>query len=402
MKIGINALSITPSSTGGGTTYIIELLDHLSKIDRSNSYILFIRRDSKHHFKGYGDNFRLFSIYTPPVFSVAYRILFEQFIMPLMVWLLRLDILFCPGNSIPFHCSCLSVMVIQNLLYFHFQETSTLLHRKKRKFHARMQLWYYSYITRRSAIKADKIITVSENAKREIMEYFKIEDSKISVVYHGLGTQFRNYMEDQGFTERTVEGLGLKPNYLLYVGAVVPHKNVDILVSALSILKDRYSTPCQLVIAGSDHAGYSLRLRSIASKLGVLDQITFLGHIPYKELPALYNGARVFVMPSLCESFGLPILEAMACGRPVVCSNASSLPEIAGDSALLVDPKNPAEIADAIKSLMENEELRHRMIILGKNRANEFSWNEAAVKTLLVFDQLAKVSKNNSVSKFKY
>lgn len=388
MKIGVNALSITPNSTGGGTTYIIELLDHLSKIDRSNSYTIFVRRDSRHHFNGYGENFKLFSIYTPPVFSVAFRILFEQFIMSLVVWLLRLDIFFCPFDSIPFHCPCLSVMVIQNLIYFHFQEASTLLYRKKRKFHVRIQVRYYNYITRRSTIRADKIITVSENAKREIIEYYKIKASKIAVVYHGLGAHFRNYIEDRELTKKTVESHGLKSDYLLYVGAIVPHKNVDILVSAISVLKDRYSIQCQLVIAGSDHAGYSLRLKSIANKLGVIDQITFLGHIPYKELPALYNGARVFVMTSLCESFGLPILEAMACGCPVVCSNASSLPEIAGDSALLVDPKNPVEVADAIKSLLENEELRHRMITLGRNRTNEFSWDKAAIKTLSVFEQL--------------
>ena len=388
MKIGINALSITPTSTGGGTTYIIELLNHLSQIDRTNKYILFVRSDSKHHFKGYGDNFRLFSIFMPPAFSVAFRIMFEQFIMPLIVWLLRLDILFCPGDSIPFHCPCLSVMVIQNLLYFHFQETSTLLHRKKRRFHIRVQIWYYNYITRRSAIKADKIITVSENAKKEIVEYFKVDDSKISVVYHGLGSQFKDYIEDRELTQKAVQSYGLKSDYLLYVGSVVPHKNVDVLVSTILILKERYGMKCQLVIAGSDHAGYSTRLKSIASNLGVLDQITFLGHIPYKELPLLYNGASIFIMPSLCESFGLPILEAMACGCPVVCSNASSLPEIAGDSTLLVDPKNPVEIANAIKSLFEDDKLRLRMINLGKNRSNEFSWDNAAVKTLSVFENI--------------
>ncbi|MBM3211759.1 glycosyltransferase family 4 protein, partial [Candidatus Poribacteria bacterium] len=306
--------------------------------------------------------------------------------MPFSLWFLKLDVLFCPGDSIPLFSPCPTIMVIQNLLYFHFFETSTLSHRKKRKLHVRAQIWYYNYITRRSAIKADRIITVSENAKKEITEYFKINGEKIFVVYHGLSPHFKEYIKDSEKVKVTIEKYKLIPGYVLYVGAIVPHKNIDTIISAFSILKDRYSMKCQLVMAGSDHAGYSEHLKSIGKTSGVLEQMNFLGHVAYKELPALYNKAKVFVMLSLCESFGLPLLEAMACDCPVICSNVSSLPEIAGNGAILVDPKDPIKIAEAIKVLMEDQELRRDMIIKGKRRADEFSWRKGAYRTLKVIE----------------
>jgi glycosyltransferase involved in cell wall biosynthesis len=388
MKIGINALSITPQSTGGGTTYLVELLNQMSQIDTQNKYILFVRSDSRHNFVGYGSNFKFINIPVPPKLSVGFRILIEHLVMPFLILFLNLDVLFCPGNAIPLYCPCPSILVIQNLIIFHFSEASTLQHRKKRKFHIRLQTWYYNYIARQSAKKANIIITVSENAKNEIIEYFKTDSSKIYVVHHGLGLIFKDYVENPEQTQNTLEKYNLKPGYILYVGALAPHKNIDTIISTLSILKDRYSLSPRLVIAGADHAGYSKYLLSIGENLGVTDQITLLGLVPYNELPALYNKAEVFVMLSLCESFGFPILEAMACGCPVVSSNASSLPEIAGNAAVLVQPKNPIEAADAIKKLHEDKEFRECMIISGKKRATEFSWHEAASKTLDVIKQL--------------
>jgi glycosyltransferase involved in cell wall biosynthesis len=166
-------------------------------------------------------------------------------------------------------------------------------------------------------------------------------------------------------------------------------------VEALSIIKDRnfisnQNRPLSLVIAGADYSGYTSHVKSIAEKLGVSDQVIFLGFVPYEQLPALYHEARVFVFLSLCESFGLPILEAMACGCPVVCSNVSSLPEVAGDAAILVDPEDPVETADAIEAILKDYEYRRRLIYMGKIRIREFSWNRTASQTLSVLQQSVK------------
>ena len=399
MRIGINALSITPDSTGGATTYILELTRHLSRIDCRNNYVLFIRSDSRHHFRDsesgcfqYRSNFIFVGIPMPPLLSIVFRVLVDQLQMSLMALRYRLDVLLCPGDTIPLWTSCASVMTIQNLIYLHSGEVYPLKNIKKRRFHTRAQLWYYRHFALRSAIKSDGIITVSENAKREIVEFLKVNQLKISVVSHGIGAQFMDNSNDAKRMELKHE---LQTDYILYVGAVLPYKNVETVVEALSIIKDRnfisnQNRPLSLAIAGADYSGYTSHVKAIAEKLGVSDQVIFLGFVPYEQLPALYYGARVFVFLSLCESFGLPILEAMACGCPVVCSNVSSLPEIASDAAILVDPKDPVETADAIEAILKDYEYRCRLIYMGKIRIREFSWNRTASQTLSVLQQSVK------------
>lgn len=385
MKVGINALSITPNSTGGGTTYLLELILHISKIDHRNRYVLFIRKDSRHHFDDYGNNFRFISIPMPPLLSVAFRILIDQLAMPLLAWKYKLDVLFCPVDNLPFWLPCSSVMVVQNLLFFHIREIFPMENIKKRRFRLKLRIQYHKYTFTRSILKADRIITVSDNAKREIAEISGVSESRISTIYHGVGSDFDE-------CNRTTSDFNFETEYILYVGAVVPYKNIEGIIKAMSILKKEYSILHQLVIAGSDHSGYASHLQFIADSLGVSDQVRFLGHVPYRNLPHLYSRAKVFVLLSLCESFGLPILEAMACGCPVVCSNASSLPEIAGNGAVLVDPKNPYEVANAIKKLLEDEDYSQRMTTLGKLRAQEFSWDRTAYQTISVIEQAGEKS----------
>lgn len=390
MKIGINALSINPKPTGGGTTYILELVKHLSQIDQRNDYFLFIRSDSKQYFDLYGPNFRFISIPVLPLFSIAFRVLVEQFIVPLFAWRYGLNVLFWPGETLPYWKPCASIMVIQSLLHFHRHEVSSLTYIDP-KLQARARIWYYKYFTPRSALRADRIVTVSENAKREIAEFLNINDSKISVIYHGVKSHFNEIgISKEKSTEDTISTFNLNPGYLLYVGAVSPHKNIEKLLATLSVLRDHHSITCQLVLAGPDYSGYASHLRSIADRLGISEQIVFLGYVPYEKLPFLYHRAKVFVLLSLCESFGLPILEAMACGCPVVCSNVSSLPEIAGDAAVLVDPNDPLSVADAIKVLLEDEEYRRSIIAMGKKRVMNFSWDQAASQTIEVIEGVVK------------
>ena len=393
MRIGINALSITRDSTGGGTTYILEIVEHLSQIDHSNNYTLFVRDDSRHHFGVYGSNFRFVSVPMIPLLSVAFRVLVEQIVLPALAIWYRLDVLLCT-DALPFWVPCASVMIIQNLIYFHQREVSPLTHITKGRFHHRAQILYYKLLTSRSALRADRVITVSENAKREIVDFLKIDSSKVSVVHHGVGKIFSEDMDGRHDFGSVNAYHNSYSNYLLYVGAILPYKNIEGAIAAFSVLKARCSasqnSPLSLVIAGADHSGYASHVRNIVDRLGISEYVIFLGHVPYEKLPPLYRGAKALVFLSLCESFGLPILEAMACGCPVVCSNVSSLPEIAGNAAVLVDPEDPLKVADAIEALLDDEQNRRHMIAMGRSRANEFPWIRAASQTLSAIDQAAK------------
>ncbi|MBD3182579.1 glycosyltransferase [Candidatus Poribacteria bacterium] len=376
MVIGINALSITPDSTGGGTTYILELINQLSKIDSENKYIIFIRKDSAHHFNSYSTNFIIVKIFMPARFSVAFRVLIDLLFISFIALKYELDVLFCPIDSIPIWTPCASVMVIQNLLYFH-DELNPAKHIGKRRFHSKVRFWYYKQITLRSALRADKIITVSENAKREIIDYFRIDDSKVSVAYHGIGKHFRNIHDE---TEN-IDG------YILYVGALLPYKNIESILFAVSELKNRNLLTCKVNIVGPDYYEYKPKLRSLADELGISDVVVFSGYIPYEKLPLIYQKANLFVLLSRCESFGMPVLEAMQSGCPVVCSNLSSLPEIVGDAGVLVDPDDVKETADAMERILMDEKYRKRLVSKGKLRAKEFSWEKTARQTLEAMKQ---------------
>jgi glycosyltransferase involved in cell wall biosynthesis len=391
MRVGINALSITPKLTGGGTTYILELLNHISRMDSQNNYFLFIRKDSKHIFLPYQDDLRLVSIPMTPYLSIPFRIITELLFMPLLAWWYKLDVLFCPGDSIPIWSPCVSIMVIQNLLHLHRSDILPLYKRRNQSLLTiRIWFWYYEFITIYSALKADKIITVSENAKQEIVNILRIKGSKISVVYHGVDTHFKADTEKSSGDRESIASYSLNGDYILYVGAMAPHKNVENLILALYLLKKRYSISLQLVIAGGSHPNHISYLQSIADKLSVSGQLKFLGYIPNRQLPSLYRQAKVFVILSLCESFGLPIIEAMACGCPVICSDVSSLPEIAGDAATLVDPEDPLQVAEAIKLILEKDKYRNSMINMGLSRAKEFSWERAASQTISIIEQTNK------------
>ena len=387
MRIGINALSITPDSTGGGTTYILELVKHLSLIDQENTYVLFVRKDSRHHFEDYGSNFGFKEIPMPARFSVPFRVFIDLFVMSILAARQNLDVLFSPVDSVPLWLSCASVMVIQNLLYFHSAEARPMADIQKRKFHTKVRLWYYNLTVKRSAQKADRIVTVSQNAKKEIVENLDIDGSKISVVYHGVGSGFAARSESNDTRESLSRRYKIDREYILYVGALVPYKNIEGLLEAFSQVKNRM---CKLVIAGADFYGYEAHLRTVAEHLNISDRVQFIGYVPYEELPELYENAKASVLLSLCESFGLPVIEAMACGCPVICSNVSTLPEIAGDAAILVDPHDPKAAANAIDRLLEDEQYRRNLISRGKKRASEFSWQETASQTLLAIRQAVK------------
>ncbi|MBO9384191.1 MAG: glycosyltransferase family 4 protein [Roseiflexus sp.] len=236
--------------------------------------------------------------------------------------------------------------------------------------------------------RADRIIADSEATRRDIVRELNIPPEKISVVYAAADTRFRPHTPEE--TQTTLERYSLTHNrYILSVGTLEPRKNYVRLIEAYAMLHDRYA-PAEhlppLIIAGGNGWKYDAILAA-PEQTGVAGFVRFLGRVPDNDLPALIAGSRVFVYPSLYEGFGLPPLEALACGVPVVVSHAASLPEVVGDAGLYCDPYDPHDIARQIAALLEDNDLALRLRYASVIRARQFSWERAARETLAVYAQ---------------
>ncbi len=241
-------------------------------------------------------------------------------------------------------------------------------------------------LTVRRAVKsAQRIITVSEFSKREIVHFLGVPEEKVKVIYNGVGPEFQP-IEDADAIKTRLERYAIRRPYLLAVGNICRRKNQRATVRGFARWFSRNrASEHQLVIVGKPEAGVK-NLLAEAARLGLdSNRVVLLGYVNDGDLPCLYGGAELFLNTSLYEGFGLPVVEAMACGVPVIVSRASCFPEIAGDAARFVDPQEPEEIADAIEEVLGKETLREDLIRRGLQRAQSFRWDSAARETLKVY-----------------
>ena len=242
---------------------------------------------------------------------------------------------------------------------------------------------YARFMIHRALTRADRIITVSYNSKRDLIDYFGIPGSRTEVIYNGVSARFRPDIPDAE-RRRVREKFGLAAPYMLFLGGEKPHKNVQNVVRAFAEARRRNPLPHALVLAGPMPKNEG-RLMNLISALDLASSIVRTGVVPEEDLPPLYAGAQAFLYPTLYEGFGLPVIEAMACGTPVLTSSTSALQEIAGGYAYLVDPMDVDAIAAGIVVLATDEKVRNDFCELGKKRALDFSWSKAAEKTLAVY-----------------
>ena len=246
--------------------------------------------------------------------------------------------------------------------------------------HGRMQVYYHRHILPHVLRKSDAVITISECSKRDIVRIYGIAESKIHVVYNGVDKRFSpDSSVDSAFAK------ALPERYILNIGTLEARKNLPRLLEAFSLARKK-GLPHALLLGGVK--GWRLSsLTGIIERLGLQDAVQFLGYVEEEDLPVLYRKAEFFVYPSLYEGFGLPILEAMGCGTPVVTSNASSMAEVAGDAALLVNPLDAEEMAVKMLQLADSRELRASLHGRGIQRAAQFSWEKTARETLAVYER---------------
>lgn len=230
--------------------------------------------------------------------------------------------------------------------------------------------------------RADHIITISEYTKNDLIRKRNIPNKKISVIYYGIDHDIFYPRKEKS---NTITDFSLDKPYILYVGSEQPRKNIKVLIESFHIIKKiSENKNLKLVIVGKQGIYRENTVKQII-KLGLLKEVIFLDYLPQNKLPELYSFSKVFVFPSLYEGFGFPPLEAMCCGTPVITSNASSIPEVVGDAGILLDPSDVYGFAEAIKTVLENEEQRQKIIEKGLNRAKIFNWEIAANKTLDIY-----------------
>jgi len=289
------------------------------------------------------------------------------------------DVLFIPAHVLPFVLPIsrlpASVVTIHDLGYHYFPAA-----------HTRWQRWYLKLSTRWSASAATELIAVSQATAADLRRFYGVSTQKINVVYEA---HTQNSASAPAENLAVLARYHLQRPYALYVGTIQPRKNLARLIQAAAKLYEENSWDCDLVLAGGT-GWLSQSLAGLVTELGLTERIHFIGYVPDAELPALYADARFFCFPSLFEGFGLPVLEAQQYGAPVMTANNSSLPEIAGDAALLVDPMDVDALAAAMLRLSQDEALRQRLIEAGYQNVKRFSWAKAARETLAVLEAAAR------------
>jgi glycosyltransferase involved in cell wall biosynthesis len=374
MRIGIDATAI-PANRAGAGNYIFSLVAGLASVDAENEYFVFAKPD---HIAEWGidqDNFH----FLPSAGRYrAVRLAWEQCILPMLVRRHHIDVLHSPHYTMPIFGPCRKVVTFCDMIFLLYPEVHTLS--KRAFFRTMMPI---------SARRAQAIIAISESTARDVVQLLRVPPDRVHAIPLAAAGNFLP-IDDPTSVDSVCSRYGLRTGeFVLFVGVMEPRKNIPVLLHAYRKLVDR-GVSKQLAIVGK--RGWMCDdVLSTVQTLDLEKRVVFTGYVPSRDLPYLYNGACLFIYPSLYEGFGLPVLEAMACGTPVVTSNVSSMPEIVGDSALLVDPRNSEEIAQAMEKLLADDILSHAMRESALKRAAMYSWDRTARETLQVYLEVGQV-----------
>lgn len=378
LHIAINTLSVTPER-GGVKTYLVSLLKALNAIETENKYHLFVSPLNQQLFEFAGRDWETVTI-PLSVDNRPLRLFLEQTWLPLYLLKHHIDILFSPGNFTTFLVPCPQVVVLQSPL---------VLRDLRRRFApdrvSRAQAAYYDAMLPLSAAYATKILAVSEDIKQRLLKQLPWCADKVVVIHEGV--------DAKSFSDNSLDESLVQPfpePYILFVSTLFRYKNPDKLLRAFAILKHEQEIPHTLLIVGRDVDDQVVRLQQLAERLHIGSSVHFAGMIPHQQIAQVYNGADLLVFPSSVESFGLPLLEAMACGVPVIGSNRCSVPEVIGDAGLIVDPEDTGALAEAIYTVLEDSGLRKNLIQAGYRRAKNLSWERAAQRTLELFEKVSR------------
>lgn len=364
MKIAIDTHFVTSEHATGNRTYIAELVQAMINIDNLHNFILYAIQESPFYHQ-YDDNERVKVRYVLSpngivrnFFSIPKAVAEDE---PDVVHLLFI---------VPIFINCPVVLTVHDLFYVH-QQNLTLYQRLIGK----LTMW--------SIPRAEKIITISEYSRQDILRSCRIVPSKIMSVSLGIDKRFTQIKN----CEVVKEKFGILRDYILYVGRTEdPRKNLMTLIDAYAALKSKKLIVEQLVIAGRHGKGSEILFKRVI-ELKLESDVLFPGIVTDSDLPSLLSGAKLFVYASSFEGFGLPVLEAMACGVPVITSNVTSLPEVAGEAAIMVSPENVKELEMAMSCVIDDSNLQKRMRENGLKRVQSYYWETVAASTLKIYEK---------------
>jgi glycosyltransferase involved in cell wall biosynthesis len=367
VRIAIDARKLRDYGIG---TYIRNLLRHLARLDTNTEYVVLCQEADRTFADELGENFR-----AVPESSGPYSVR-EQIAVPLDLRREGVNLFHAPHYVLPPLTPCRSVVTIHDCIHLRFPQ---YLPNRLGYAYARSSLWV---ATHRSA----RVLTVSEASKRDILRYFSVPDAKIDVIYNAIDERFHEEPPADDVM-RVRERYQLHDPFILYAGNIKPHKNLERLIEAFHVIRRGELQYVKLLIIGDEISKYAT-LRRTVHRYKLHKHVRFFGFVPDATLAILYRLARVFVFPSLYEGFGLPPLEAMASGTPVITSNVSSLPEVVGDAAMLIDPYEPDAIAGAMRRVLLEDRLRDDMRERGLARAREFSWDRSVRRVRQIYDEV--------------
>lgn len=376
MRIGIDARFYGPQHAGLGR-YTKNLVDRLAEIDTANEYVIFLHTSNADEFETGNSHFRT------QIIAAGHYSLQEQMALPGVLRRAKLDLMHFPHLNVPVGYRAPYVVTIHDLIMHTFKNRAATTHTNV-VYEAKHMA--YRLVTRMAATRAKQIIVPSQAVKEELMTFYRLPSERISVTYEAaddIAVEVPNAREFQA--PAILEKYGIQKPFIMYVGNVYPHKNIELLARAMKELHQKYGVTLVLPSARSI---FLQRTDDMMRQHGVRDWVVMPGYVPDEELRALYSQAEAYVFPTLSEGFGLPPLEAMAAGLPVVCSDIPVLREVCADAALYIDPYNPQSVVEEVGTLLTDRQLRQEMVAKGLNRSKQFSWTKMAEQTLAVYEKI--------------
>ncbi len=361
MLIGIDTSRTTKPRLTGTEYYSIEIIKNLAQIDRNNRYLLYAQLDPSERLGKLPTNFGTKVMPFPRLWSQI-RLSWEMFLH-------KPDVLFVPSHTVPIIHPKNTVVTLHDLGFKHFPDL-----------YSSEELAYHNWTMNFSANSASEIITPSEFTRQDLIKTYSLDPAKIHVIWHGFD-------KDRFRPNPAVK----KKPYILFIGRLEEKKNIKNMIKAYGLLRKEAKTTHQLVLAGSPGFGYEGIKAEIAKlPINIQKDIIETGYISEVDYIHRLQEADIFLFTTNFEGFGMPIIEAFACGTPVVTSNVSSMPEIAGNAALLVDPQKPLQIAAALSKLINDSSFKKSLILKGRVRSGLFSWEKAAHQTLEVLQKAGR------------
>jgi glycosyltransferase involved in cell wall biosynthesis len=367
LKIAVDASRTTLRQRTGTENYALELLRHLLMLESPHEYFLYFRD---------APPATLFPSATETSYTkrvIPFRRMWTHLRFALEIWRTRPDVTFVPAHTLPRFFPGKAAVTVHDLGYLYFPEAHPAKDRR-----------YLDWSTGYSARRATRVLADSEATRRDLMQHYEIEADKICVVYPGVDEGLKP-VRDPARLAAVQQKYGLPDRYLFFLGTLQPRKNIERLVQAFARWQSMSGNrEVGLVLGGK--AGWLYREEWTVG----VEHVHLTGYVADEDVATLYSGALALVFPSLYEGFGFPVLEAMRCETPVLCSNTSSLPELAGEAALLVDPSDVEAMAAAIERLVGNAGLRDELVARGRKQVQRFTWANAAQATLAVLEEAAQ------------